>query len=81
MNLQLNPSDLSDQQIRTLAFAIAPLIKEFFQEEVITRKEAAAHVRMGQRTFDRYVAQGKIRSCDGKFFKSMINEDLKKLIK
>jgi hypothetical protein len=79
--LRLNPSDLTDQQIRTLAFAIAPLIKESFTEEVLTRKEAAAHVRCGQRTFDRYVALGKFRSCDGKFFKSMLNEDLKKLLK
>jgi hypothetical protein len=77
--LRLNPSDLSDQQIRTLAFAIAPLIKEFFTEEVLTRTEAAAHVRYGQRTFDRYVAAGKFRSCNGRFYKSMLNEDLKKL--
>lgn len=83
----LNPSDLSDQQIRTLAFAIAPLIKESFVEDVLTEEEAAQHVRYGLRTFQRHVASGKFRRCgvnenaEPRFFKSMLNEDLKKLLK
>lgn len=83
----LNPSNFSDAEIRTLAFAIAPLIKESFVEDVLIEEEAAQHVRYSLRTFKRYVAAGKIRACQidangtKRYFKSMLNEDLKKLLK
>lgn len=83
----LNPSNFSDAEIRTLAFAIAPLIKESFVEDVLTEEEAAQHVRYGLRQFQRYVSAGKFRRCgvdkksEPRFFKSMLNEDLKKLLK
>lgn len=83
----LNPSNFSDAEIRTLAFAIAPLIKEYFTEDVLKEQEAANHVGYSRRNFRRYVAAGKFRYCQvdpsgtKRYFKSMLNEDLKKLLK
>lgn len=81
----LNPSDFTEDQLKTLAFAIAGQLKKHFDiERPMGRIAAAEFTGVSQRTFDRMVAAGKFRShrieegAHPYYFPSELLEDLKK---
>lgn len=59
---QLNPSDLTDDQLDRIAFAILGKLSKFqVQEKPMRVKEAAAFLGISQKHFYHLVNQGKIK--------------------
>ena len=79
----INTSLLSDDEVKAIAHAVAPLIKECFNEEVFTTEQACKFLTFQRSTFDEYVRQGKFRAHrpggHPRFIKSELIEDLKKM--
>lgn len=82
---QFNPSQLTEDQLKTIAFAIAGTLKNHFaNERPMGRKEAALFVGYSERRFDELVRAEKFRShrieegAHPYFFPSELLEDLKK---
>lgn len=80
----INQSLLSDAEIKAIAMALVPHLKEIIVDEVMTIREAAAFVRYGHAQFEKFVSKGLFRAhrIDGgfpRFLKSELIEDLKKM--
>lgn len=78
----LNPSPLSKEDLQTIAFAIAGILKDHYADVWLKREEAAAHVGYTVRKFDDLVRKKKFRAhritpgADPRFLRSELNEDL-----
>lgn len=61
---QLNPSDYSEDQLKTLAFAIVGVLNKYgvWQEAPLDREAAAKFTHYSVDTIDRLRKQGKIKA-------------------
>ena len=82
---QFNPSDLSDDQVKMIAFTIAGVLTKHFQNERPMRaKEAMQFIGVGKTLFTKLVNEGKIKphriSEDSNpfFFPSELIESIRK---
>lgn len=79
----INQSILSDAEIKAIASALAPHLKELNNDEVMTREQAAEFLEYAPSTFDRFVDKGLFRchrpNGHPRFLKSELIEDLKKM--
>jgi hypothetical protein len=81
---QFNPSDLSNEQLDRMAFALLGKINKFLVVETpLTREEAAAFTKLSVSRFDELVRAGKFRiikpyhNSHPTFLPSMLIEDMK----